>query len=251
MTRFYTNVWQSKGVIYERSRVIENGNEKRESTVFAPTLFYETSQKSLFKTIYGKKVKPKIFEDGIYAAEEWRKKNADIHGNTNYIAQYIGKNYKGDVQFDLDRIRIFIFDIETDSRDGFASTEKAEAEITAISLYDNFTNKYHVWSVTEPFDTNRDDVIVHCGDNEKEMLLDFVSFWEKNCPDIISGWNIKGYDIPYLVNRLTNELEQKDVLRLSPWNVLRGRTQKSKFGKEYQTFDIAGISVLDYFSLRF
>ena len=50
----------------------------------------------------------------------------------------------------------------------------------------------------------RDDVTyVEC-ENEKHLIQEFLVFWERHLPDIITGWNTEFFDIPYLCNRIKN-----------------------------------------------
>ena len=76
-----------------------------------------------------------------------------------------------------------------------------------------------------------------------EVVLDW---WKNNIPDIITGWNCKFFDIPYIVNRLEGlGLESK---LLSPIKNVYERNIKIA-GKENQTYSLTGISILDYLDL--
>ena len=33
-------------------------------------------------------------------------------------------------------------------------------------------------------------------------MFEFMKFWIKNHPDVITGWNTKFFDLPYLMNRI-------------------------------------------------
>jgi len=43
--------------------------------------------------------------------------------------------------------------------------------------------------------------IVHVASSEASMVIEFVNFVQVRDPDVISGWNINGFDLPYLVER--------------------------------------------------
>jgi DNA polymerase elongation subunit (family B) len=64
----------------------------------------------------------------------------------------------------------------------------------------------------------------------------------------VSGWNTPFFDIPYLVNRISNVLGPNDAKRLSPWKLLNSRIAKYK-GREIPTIDLLGIATLDYMDL--
>ena len=78
------------------------------------------------------------------------------------------------------------------------------------------------------------------------MMEVFLNWWADNIPDIITGWNCKFFDIPYIVNRLEKiGLESKF---LSPIKNLYEKNINIA-GKENQTYSISGVSVLDYLDL--
>ena len=39
-----------------------------------------------------------------------------------------------------------------------------------------------------------------------------MHFWIKTQPDIITGWNIQFFDIPYLCNRISKLLGEEEIL---------------------------------------
>jgi len=88
---------------------------------------------------------------------------------------------------------------------------------------------------------------IECSD-EVHLLKEFLSFWEQQQPDIITGWNTEFFDIPYLCNRITNLFGEDELKRLSPWRSVFSR-EVFKMGRKHQVFDIQGVSHLDYFDL--
>ena len=68
-------------------------------------------------------------------------------------------------------------------------------------------------------------------DNEKDLLREFLEVWERESPDIVTGWNVRFFDIPYLVNRITNLFDESEAKRMSPWKVLKER-KVEKWNKE-------------------
>ena len=65
---------------------------------------------------------------------------------------------------------------------------------------------------------------------------------------VVTGWNIKFFDVPYIINRFTRILGEDDVKKLSPWSVMSERKTVFK-NKEQTVYDIVGISALDYLEL--
>ena len=82
------------------------------------------------------------------------------------------------------------------------------------------------------------------------MLADFIEWWSdpQNCPDVVTGWNSRFYDIPYIVNRIARVFDHEEVKRLSPWGMIEQKTTVIK-GKENLYFNIGGIQQLDYLEL--
>ena len=80
------------------------------------------------------------------------------------------------------------------------------------------------------------------------MLLEFLKFWCKNHPDIVTGWNVKFFDIPYIMNRMRFIFDNDTINKMSPWNYVNAdRIQLGKKNQQY--WNILGVSVLDYFDL--
>jgi DNA polymerase elongation subunit (family B) len=87
-------------------------------------------------------------------------------------------------------------------------------------------------------------------ENEHALLEKFLELWDSRyfSPDILTGWNIEFFDLPYLVNRITRLFSEDQAKRLSPWKLLDTRNIEVK-GREQQVFIPAGIAVLDYMRL--
>jgi DNA polymerase elongation subunit (family B) len=84
--------------------------------------------------------------------------------------------------------------------------------------------------------------------NEYELLQKFLQFWQNIDLDIVTGWNIEFFDIPYIVNRVRNLFNDKEAKKLSPWGILNEKTVEFR-GKENQSFSPVGVTVLDYYQL--
>ena len=71
---------------------------------------------------------------------------------------------------------------------------------------------------------------------------------EDNTPEVITGWNSKLYDIPYLCRRIDRILGEKLKKRMSPWGLV---TEEETFiaGRKHISYDIGGVSQLDYLDL--
>ena len=104
-----------------------------------------------------------------------------------------------------------------------------------------------VWGVGD-FKSNRDDVHYVSCEDELHLIKEFLVFWERNHPDVITGWNTEFFDIPYLCNRIINRCGEDEIKRLSPWKSVSSRNV-FKMGRNHQLYDIQGVGHLDYFDL--
>jgi len=130
---------------------------------------------------------------------------------------------------------------------GFPNIETADKEITAITL--SRKGEMIVFGL-KPYKPKSDKItFVHCKD-EWDLLEKFLQVWQSGrfLPDVITGWNIEFFDIPYIVNRITNVLGKEQAKKLSPWGILEERKVVSH-GRENITYTPAGINVLDYLQL--
>ena len=80
------------------------------------------------------------------------------------------------------------------------------------------------------------------------MLKDFLAWWVENTPDIVTGWNVKLFDIPYICRRIERVLCTKHQKSLSPWNKVFDKEVEIR-GRNHIYYEIIGLSVLDYLDL--
>jgi len=220
---------------------------------FAPTLLVPTSNTHTeFHDERGNNLE-KLEIDSVADAKEFIDQYKDvsgfqIYGSSNWTSQYITDKYPGEFAYDVTKIRLFNFDIEVASDEGFPYPEDAKYPVISIALHDSMTDRYYVWAVGE-YDNQREDVNYHGFQTEAGMLRAFLDFWNKECPDVITGWNIAMFDIPYLVNRIEIVLGAAEVKRLSPWGMVNNKNIRDNYGRDHQSYEFVGISTLDYLDL--
>jgi len=248
--KFYTNVEQAGNRLLVRG--YNNGERYSDRVPFNPTLFLPTKQYSKWKTLEGEPVQPHRF-GSITEAREFVKgykevPDFEIHGNTRFLYQYIAEQHPEDqVRFDSSKIRIFNIDIETAAENGFPDIESADQEILAISIKDSFTGRITVFGA-RPYD-NKDSMVDYMHfRSEESMLGAFLEYWQANFPDVITGWNVQLFDMPYICNRVERILGDKFVKLLSPWKLVSQREIFIKGRKQFAV-DTLGISTLDYLEL--
>lgn len=129
---------------------------------------------------------------------------------------------------------------------GFPDPEEAYGPITAITCKKN--GLYTIFACGD-FTHNRGDVEYISCDSELDLIEKFLKYHESDYPDIITGWNVKFFDIPYLVNRITKLLGEDEAKRLSPMGVLYERVVNLGGGRINKSYTVLGISTLDYIEL--
>lgn len=133
---------------------------------------------------------------------------------------------------------------------GFPEPKDALERISLITFICRNTDKVHMWSlhpVTEDSGVIDTNVDFRSFDNdERKMIKDFLMWFASTRIDIISGWNSEIFDVPYIVNRIKLLFGEKIANLLSPWKEVKERTIRYDNGETAQTYDIAGITHLDY-----
>jgi DNA polymerase elongation subunit (family B) len=233
-------------------RGVENGKRFETKRDFSPTLFISSKKKSKYKTLSGENVEP-IQPGTVKDCRQFFEKYKDIdgfeiYGQDRYVYQYISENYpEEEIKFDISQIKLVTLDIEVSSEDGFPDVESCAEEIIAISIQNYNTKKIITWGV-KPFENKRSDVMYHYCPSEYELLNSFIHYWMIDVPDVITGWNIQLYDVPYICKRLNYVLGEKLMKRFSNWGLV---TEDEIYlnGRKHTVFDVGGITQLDYLDL--
>jgi len=249
VSEFYTNIaMRGKYILYRG--VAENGKRISRQEEFHPTMYVPSQKKTEWSTLddyYVEPVKPgNIPETRDFINQYKDVKGFDIYGNTDYVCQYIAENFRQEIEPDISKIVVANIDIECESENGFPDIADAQERVNAISV--DFNGKMYVLGLGK-FNLSAKDV--HYQEqftHEEDLLKAFLDLWEHESPDIVTGWNVRFFDIPYIINRITNVLGKKESKRLSPWKDYRERTI-TKFNRENVVYELVGISTLDYYEL--
>lgn len=255
--RFYTNVQLSGNNICVRE-VDENGNRKKYRVPFAPKLYTPTNKKANFCTLSGQTLEELPFES-IRDANDFIKRyadvsNFDVYGNTMYQYSWITESFPNDIEADPSKMSIISFDLEVNSKNGFPEPTMAKESIISFVIKHWASGQRYVCAINpdpmgEPYDPTTRGIpgkidYLECK-NEEELLDAFIHIWKKLQPDIITGWAIKTFDIPYLVNRLRVLRGEDAADVLSPWKYIK-KTSVKWLTQEVPSYDISGVSNLDY-----
>ena len=246
--QFYTNVtpWGNTLLVREYA----NGERLNRKVKYSPTLFCKVIKETKHKTLDGQFVTP-VKHETIKEAKEWLKSYEDqphlIYGNSLFQYNYIADEYPNYVKWDIDKILVVTIDIEVACENGFPNPEEAIEPLLSITIKNHQNKQILVWGTGEYKNTRDDVTYVKC-DTEKMLIQEFLTFWEKNQPDVVTGWNTEFFDIPYLCNRIKNLYDAKEINRLSPWGNVSDRLVY-KMGRKQQVYDILGVSHLDFYDL--
>lgn len=142
--------------------------------------------------------------------------------------------------------RIMYLDIEVAKEGSYSTAQEAKNTVTAITINQDTTEKILLLSDTiESRKTESYELIVF--KHEEDLLKAFIYYVKQLDPTILSGWNISGYDFPYLINRMRNL--NIEYYRLSPIGIV-DETRSSQSPNPADTeWIIAGRNILDYLYL--
>ena len=248
MSRFYTNVQLAGNVILYRG--YENGQPVQSRTHFSPTLFVTSNREEKYKTLEGDNVRPVKFESAREAREFIAKYDGiegfKVHGYERFVYQFIAQEYPNEVDYNISQMKIYALDIEVQCENGFPNVEEAAEEMLSITIKDMVTKQYYCWAMREFNPPKGVEYKVFWTENE--MLEDFITWWSNNTPDILTGWNVNLYDVPYIARRVNRVLGEKWMKSLSPWNRANEREVYVQGRKNY-AYDISGVNILDYLDL--
>ena len=251
MSYFWTNVSLQRNDLLVRG--YQNGKAFKSRIPVKPHLYVDDpGGPGEFKTIDGKPVKKKEFKD-VKEIMAFRQKYENVSGFNMYGLQtskswyyiyydYLQEHFPKEVQYDPSLIKVANIDIEVAADEGFPDPGLAEKPITAIAMQCGSAVAVFGCGEFTPKDPNH--IYFKCVD-EKELLTKFVDVWRKYDPEVVTGWNIETFDIPYLVNRMINLFGKEFPKKLSPWGMLdqsmRLFAMTGKTG-----WDIIGINCIDY-----
>lgn len=246
--KYYTNIYYN----FDEILAVENVNGKKDyiREKFNPSVFLPSRTKTNYKSISGEYLAEMTF-DSYSSYKEFTTKYKEIpdfhiHGDIASEYQFINKRYGTSIDYNFSELDIMYIDIETSSEKGFPSIEDPEEQVIAISLESTKTGKATFCLGT--FNATDDRKIFEF-DDEEELLKKFINYFADNYPDIVTGWNVRFFDFPYLIKRTNKILGKKHSKNISPWGILKERFVTRRNDKEELCYDIVGISILDYYEL--
>lgn len=244
---FYTNVQVASGKILYRG--VENGRRVKRKINYNPTLYIASPEPTEFQTITGEYVAP-VNPGSIRECRDFIKQYADvdnftIYGNQRFEYSFIAEKFRGDVHWDRDQVNVCNIDIEVASANGFPEPATALEPIIAITM--KVKDTIYVFACGHYAPVSPNVKYENCSD-EIDLIKRFIAIWESLDIDVVTGWNVKFFDIPYMVNRIRKVLGDAWAKRLSPWGVLNERTV-TIMGRDQMAYLPLGIAIMDYIEL--
>jgi len=208
---------------------------------------YKKSPNGEFKSIY---------DETLEEVSNYIENDPDIlESDVSLEVKILSKIYETDDEVSKTN-SIGIIDIEVDSTGGFPNIETGDKVITAIAIYDTLQRTFTSFALDPDKKITSKQVHTKIKDSDKEyckwevrsfpneqtLLKAFLNKWRRCQFSIVTGWNIRYFDMPYLYSRIRTVLGRDASYRLSPINIC----YMNKFTR---TMVIAGISCLDYLEL--
>lgn len=226
------------------------------------SFYYEDTRGGRYKDMWGRPVSKSTFTSNKAFQRELKMQGQRkiYESDVNPVFRCLEENYLG-VESPVLNIGFFDIEVDFDPQRGFAKPDDPFSAITAISVFrtsDNtmytlvlkpnlpaFDKDFLSWEAADAICRSIDNTVL-CND-EAELLKIFLDLIE-DC-DILSGWNSKGFDIPYVVNRMERILSKDHTKQLCLWGQRPRKRKYIQFKKEHNTYELVGRIHLDYLDL--
>jgi len=217
--------------------------------------FYYSDNKGKFRSIFGDPISKFSTRKKSEFEKEKRihSKKTLYESDVPVVFRCLSDNYLG---AESPNLHTCFFDIEVDfdPERGFSPTDDPFNPVTAISLYLDWLDQLITLAIPPKHmsDETAQDLVKDFPNtflfrSEIEMFETFFDLIED--ADVLTGWNSEGYDIPYMVNRVTRVMSKNDTRRFCLLGQLPKTRTYERFGKEEQTYDLVGRIHMDYLQL--
>ncbi len=241
----------------DRIYVVERTPEGKRTYKEFPTnyTFYYSDPKGKHRSIYNDPVSRFSTRKRSEFEKERRIHSGKklFESDINVVFRCLSENYLG---VEPPKLHTVFFDIEVDfdPDKGFSPTSDPFNPVTAISLYLDWLDQLVTLCIPPRHMTDEtakeiasqfENCIIF--KNETEMFETFFQLIED--ADVLTGWNSEGYDIPYMVNRVTRVMSKDDTRKFCLMGQLPKPRTYERFGKEETTYDLVGRIHMDYLQL--
>lgn len=177
-----------------------------------------------------------------------------FESDVNTVFRCLSENY---LRVDAPKLHTAFFDIEVDwdeSKGGFAPPSDPFNMVTAIAIYLDWLDQLVCLAIPPKHmsDETAQDLVKEFPNtflfrSEIEMFETFFELIED--ADVLTGWNSEGFDVPYMVNRVTRIMSKDDTRKFCLMNQLPKPRTYERYGKEERTYDFVGRIHMDYLQL--
>lgn len=227
----------------------QDGRRVMMDVSFNPYLYVETSMNSDATSIFETPLKKRLFKDTRNRAAFIKECGTNrIFENLRPEQQFLIDTYwkkNEETEFTKHQLRIQYVDIEVYCPDVFPTPEQALQPVNVITVYDSLDEQFYTWGTKRLGKKIKNCEYVYC-ETEQQLLECYLNYVRRSVPDIISGWNSEGFDMPYIINRSARVLGEESIKQLSPVENVYSRMTTGAFGKEQQRWYISGVSCVDY-----
>lgn len=230
----------------------KDGDRVMHDVSYNPYLYVETTMKPDCHSIFETPLRKRLFKDTRHRNNFIKECGTNrIFENLRPEQQFLIDMYwkeNENMEFSQHPLRIQYIDIEVYCPDAFPTPDTAAMPINVITIYDSLDKRFYTWG-TKKLDKKIPNCdYVYC--STERMLLECVlNYINRSVPDVISGWNSEGFDMPYIINRCVRELGEDSIKKLSPVENIYSRLMTGAFGKEQQRWYISGVSCVDYLDI--
>jgi DNA polymerase elongation subunit (family B) len=256
MSYFWTSAHLWGDHVYVRGYL--NGTLIEDKEELKPYLFYEGA--GPYKTLQGVDCWKKEYTGWRAARDELAVyndvENKPVFGMSQFLYTHLNDKFPGEVDYDPAMIARCSIDIETMSDGSFPKVDEADKAITAITLTHRRGKERKIAMFGYGAYKAPEGVRYYMCKDEVHMMETFLDVWNEPdwTPDVLTGWFIEGFDVPYIINRIRRILGDGAVKLLSPWRIVRDReiTRGQSVGQKNSTqtvYEIFGVSILDYMEL--
>ena len=257
---FKNSFYDTKKSVMHLWEQVEGESKTHHTEIDWTPYLYMPSKESKIKTIFGKSVYKKEF-DSYFDFHKFQKTHDASHlyeNSVKFEIQFLSERYYGipDEELHVPQLITYYIDIEVYTGGAeFPDPKDAKYPITLISIRNSTNSKtitfgFNYYNNETKYTGNLEGVTyVHC-DTEHDLLRKFFLFMSKYDYDVISGWYIWNFDLPYIINRareLWGEQKGKEMYqKLSPINVVNIWKQKMR---DEINIDMGGVTILDYYNV--
>jgi len=227
-----------------------NGEDFYSDIPWVPYVYFPYERGEV-KTIYGQPVTRRNFRSYSDYFSFIKDKKDIFEDRVRPEIQFLAERYYSipDEELTVPKLRVYSLDIECELRVGYPSVDDPKDPINLVSIYDNKTDTTTVFGLKDytggKFFNEKYVRYFKC-DNERMLLNRLLNFLNKFPPDVITGWSVYDFDIPYIINRSKRVFsDPNEYMRLSP--IKDVQVWEAKNGK--MNVNISGVSILDYIDL--